>query len=168
MKRFFIALTAATLMIGTDVATASAVIPPVLTTTYQAQPKTEGRWRGPCSDWWLGENLTPEMWAQDLERGREMIQRLIVCVFGVFAPGESVTALIIADRESSFYPWAANSSGALGLFQHMVGYWPGRAETYLFRGWFAPWMWPISPFDPRANAIVTARMVAESGWGPWS
>jgi len=98
-----------------------------------------------------------------------MMQRLVVCVFGTFAPGESVMALYVADRESHFYPWALNSSsGASGLFQHLASYWPGRAAAYLQRAWFGKGAWPASAFDPRAAAIVTAKMVAQSGWGPWS
>jgi hypothetical protein len=74
-----------------------------------------------------------------------------------------------ADRESNFYPWSANPSGCLGLFQHQVAYWPGRVQAYLWKGWWAPKVkWPVSPYDPRANAIVAARMVAAGGWGPWS
>jgi hypothetical protein len=115
----------------------------------------------------MGENLTPAIWNDNPERGALMMQRLIVCVFAVWAPGESAYALAIADRESNFYAWAWNtSSDCRGLFQHMGRYWASRAETYLFRGWFGKW--PVSAFDPRANAIVTARMVAAGGWGPWS
>lgn len=137
-------------------------------------PHVEGRWRGPCSDWWLGENLTPAMWNANPTRGARMMQRLIVCVFGVFAPGESLTALYIADRESGYYPWAANPSGCEGLFQHQVAYWPGRAATISHK-LFAPWLkWPDANdpgrliYDPRANAIAAAKMVASSGWGAWS
>jgi hypothetical protein len=160
MKMLITLLLAASLVIGTQV-TAHAAL--------EQAPKTEGRWRGPCSDWWLGENLTPAVWAQDPARGRQMMQRLIVCVFGVWAPGNSVKALYVMDRESSDYPWSVNSSsGCSGLFQMMLSYWPGRAKTYLWRGWFGPNAWPASVFDPRANAIVAARMVAAGGWGPWS
>jgi hypothetical protein len=97
-----------------------------------------------------------------------MMQRLIVCIFGVYAPGESIMALYVADRESSLYPWAKNpSSSASGLFQHLATYWSGRAAAYLKPWQFAPWYDP-SVFDPRANAICAAKMVAQSGWGPWS
>jgi hypothetical protein len=97
-----------------------------------------------------------------------MMQRLIVCVFAVFAPGQSAYALAIADRESSFYPYAKNpASSASGLFQHLATYWPSRS-TLLNRGWFGKGAWPASVFDPRANAIVTAIMVRNGGWGPWS
>jgi hypothetical protein len=137
----------------------------VLAPTAQAK---EGRWRGPCEGWWMGENLTPAIWNEDPARGEQMMMRLIVCTFAVWAPGESAYALAIADRESSFYPWAANPSGCLGLFQHQVAYWSGRVQAYLWKGWWGPNVeWPVSPYDPRANAIAAARMVHDSGWGPW-
>jgi hypothetical protein len=92
-----------------------------------------------------------------------MMRRLIACVFAEYAPGNSVTALMVADRESGFYPWALNSSsGCAGLFQHIT--WSGRASQFLDRWMFKPWP---TAFDPRANAIVAAKMVAGGGWGPW-
>lgn len=130
------------------------------------QAKPEGRWRGPCEGWWLGENLSPADWNRDPARGTLMMRRLVTCVFAEYAPGNSVTALAIADRESGFYPWAKNPySSASGLFQHLGSYWPGRASAYLERWMFAGW--PVSVFDPRANAIAAAKMVAASGWGAW-
>lgn len=135
----------------------------------EPEAKPEGRWIGVCSGWRLGENLTPDMWNADPSRGELMMQRLIGCVFTNFAPGNSGIALYVANRESSFYPWAKNpSSSASGLFQHLASYWPGRAAAYLERGWFGKGAWPASVFDPRANAIAAAKMVAASGWGPWS
>jgi hypothetical protein len=138
-------------------------------TVTSAQAK-EGRWRGPCEGWFVGEYLTPAIWAKDPTRGERMMMRLIVCVFAVWAPGESAYALAIADRESSFYPFAWNeSSDCRGLFQMMGRYWNSRVDAYLWRGWWAPKAkWPVSAFDPRANAITAARMVAAGGWGPWS
>lgn len=95
------------------------------------------------------------------------MRRLIACVFTRFAPMQLGVALYVADRESSYYPWAHNPSGCEGIYQHMSRYWAERARTYLWRGWFAPWSWPVSVYDPRASVIVTARMVAAGGWGPW-
>jgi hypothetical protein len=99
-----------------------------------------------------------------------MMQRLIGCVFTTWAPGNSGIALYVANRESHFYPWAKNpSSSASGEFQHLATYWPGRAAAYLNRGWFGKGAWPASVWDPRAQAIVTARMVGPEGnWSPWS
>src|SRR4249920_2015442 len=126
--------------------------------------KPEGRWRGPCEGWWLGENLTPARWNANPGRGELMMRRLITCVFTEYAPGNSVTALMVADRESSFYPWAVNSSsGCAGLFPHIT--WTGRANAFLDR-WMFPG-WPVTACDPRANASVAAKMVAGGGWGPW-
>ena len=71
------------------------------------------------------------------------------------------SALYIADRESHFHPRAYNAwSGAMGVYQHLRRYWPGRAFAYGFRGW--------SGFNARANIIVTMRLVRRLGnWSPW-
>jgi hypothetical protein len=134
--------------------------------TANAAP-TVDRWHGRCSGWWLGENLnTPAKFLADRERSVRMMQRLVICAFATWAPGEGVTALVVADRESGFYPYAVSPSGSyLGLFQHSAAYWPGRAAAYLRPAWFThnPAHWT----DPRAQAIVSARMVAAGGWGPW-
>lgn len=153
---------------------AAAVIAASILTTIGAGPVTaepypwgEGRWRGPCSGWAYGENLsTPALFNAD-PRAEIKMRRLVDCVFHRWAPGNEATALYVAERESGFMPWARNaSSGCLGLFQHISSAWPDRARSYLWRGWFR--RWPAVWSDPRANAIVAARMVAAGGWGPWS
>jgi len=129
----------------------------------------EGRWSGPCDGWQMGETLTSPAayYAVGVEVAERRIRRLIRCVFDRWAPGNASTALYVAERESGLLPWAVNtSSGCLGLFQHIGSAWPGRAQAYLWRGWFR--RWPARWSDPRANAIVSARMVAAGGWGPWS
>lgn len=135
---------------------------------WEAQGNGEGRWHGFCDGWRLGENMTPAVWAANPDRGRLMMQRLVNCVFHRFAPGQVAMAFYVAYRESHYFPWASNGGHYLGIFQHCSGCWSARARDHLWRGWFARYLWPISAFDPRANAIVTARMVAEGGWGPWS
>jgi hypothetical protein len=102
--------------------------------------------------------ICPIQW----RRGPWYVRRLIVCAahyYGV--PGGSSEALYIADRESHFHPRAYNAwSGAMGVYQHLRRYWPGRAFAYGFRGW--------SGFNARANIIVTMRMVRRLGnWSPW-
>jgi len=158
---------AAAINIASDVVAARWPMPPDPEPPWHPTWKPEGRWIGPCEGWWLGENLTQAAWNEDPARGATMMQRLIVCVFAVLAPGQSAYALAIADRESSFWPWAYNPSGASGLFQHIASYWPARS-TLLNRGWFGKGAWPASVFDPRANAMVTAIMVRDGGWGPWT
>lgn len=144
------------------------VIGVLTSTTAAADAKPEGRWRGPCSTWIFGENLTPASWAANPDRGRRQMRRLIVCVFDRWAPGNSQRALYVADRESSLYPYAWNVTGdSRGLFQHLGAYWPGRVRAFLARWMFAPYVWPPTAFDPRASAIVAARMVAAGGWAPW-
>lgn len=166
MNRFFTCITIAALLTGATM------------TTAQAAPRS-GRWIGPCSTWREGETLIPADWHGTAERRAiavMRIKRLIVCVFARWAPGQSGVALYVADRESSFYPWAQNvSSLCSGLFQHILSAWPARAHSYLQRSmWARSTLWPDAAhperlvFDPRANAIAAARMVAASGWGPWS
>ena len=136
------------------------------TAAAQAKPNL-GRWRGPCSTWQYGENLTPQKWNADPAKAHRQMERLVVCVFDRYAPGNASTALYVMNRESGGYPWALNpSSGCAGLFQHIS--WTGRAAFYLERWMFGPNAWLPSAFDPRANAIVSAKMVASGGWGPWS
>ena len=101
------------------------------------------------------------------------VKKMIRCAFSRWS-GDVARALCTAHRESSFFPWSHNPSGASGIFQHLADspdYWTGRANRYLRDDWF-PRMrrstWVPSPFKARANIIVTARMVAADGWGPWT
>jgi hypothetical protein len=97
----------------------------------------------------------------DWRKGTWQIKQLIRCAAEYWnVPGGQSTALAIADRESQFRPDAYNPSGCAGIYQHLLRYWPERASAYGFSGW--------SAFNARANIIVTMRMVARAGWGPWS
>lgn len=63
----------------------------------------------------------------------------------------------LAMCESTMTPTAVNTSyyengHPSGLFQHLSGYWPARAEAHGYAG--------ASVFDPVANANVTAAMWA--------
>lgn len=96
------------------------------------------------------------------QRGPRYVRRLVLCAARRFqVPGGPAKALAIADRESRLHPRAYNpSSGALGIYQHLRRYWPGRADEYGFRGW--------SGFNARANIFVTMKMVRQlGGWWPW-
>lgn len=137
--------------------------------SLQANAAPMHRWEGPCSSWKYGEFQTPATWAADPAKGVRQTRRLITCVFEHWAPGNVSKALYVADRESSDYPWAQNpSSLCSGLFQHVLSAWPGRVRFFLWRGWFPHAHWPVSVFDPRANSIVAAKMVAAGGWAPWA
>lgn len=46
-----------------------------------------------------------------------------------------------------------------GLYQHLSGYWPARAEKYGYAG--------ASVFDPVANANVTMAMWADGAKNLW-
>ncbi len=125
------------------------------------------QWSGPCDGWRYGETLTHD--TPVAVRQRRM-RRLIRCIFDRFAPAEASFAVVIAERESSLYPWAYNrATDCRGLFQHLGRYWPGRVEAYLERDWYRRDKWPeLSAFNPHANAIAAAKMVRASGWGAWS
>lgn len=69
-------------------------------------------------------------------------------------------AVRVASCESGLNPQASNGGSYLGLFQQAAAYWPDRARTYGVAG--------QSAFNPRANVIVSAGMVAGSGWAHWS
>lgn len=73
-------------------------------------------------------------------------------------------ALCIVDRESSFWPWAYNASGASGLFQQMD--WANRVPYYLHRRWF-PNHWQPGAFNARANVLLSIQMMHRGGLGPW-
>lgn len=95
--------------------------------------------------------------------------------------GEIPMALAIVDRESGFIPWAANPwtaaacrpwsgsvFGSCGLAQHLARYWPTRVRSHLKAWWFPKTFPEVSPYNERANALVTALMVRSGGWGPWA
>lgn len=87
------------------------------------------------------------------------VKQLIRCVAAHYGVSER-KALYIAWRESRFRPSAYNAAGrAAGIYQHLLKYWPNRAEDYGFKNW--------SAFNARANVFVTMRMVLRYGWDPW-
>jgi hypothetical protein len=70
-------------------------------------------------------------------------------------------ALYVAWRESRYRPSAYNPHGpAAGIYQHLLKYWPERAEDFGFKD--------SSPYNARANIMVTMRMVRRYGWSPWT
>jgi hypothetical protein len=77
------------------------------------------------------------------------------------------TAKAVAWRESHFNEYAWNNySDAAGVFQHLIRYWPERADE------FPNWQrWMRIPDDcwcnPRLQAMVTALMVRYGSWSPW-
>jgi soluble lytic murein transglycosylase-like protein len=87
------------------------------------------------------------------------VKQLIRCAASYHGVGER-KALYIAWRESRFRPSAYNAYGnAAGIYQHLLKYWPNRAEDFGFGD--------SSPFNARANIFVTMRMVNRYGWDPW-
>ena len=77
-------------------------------------------------------------------------------------------ATCIAERESGFNEHAYNSSsGASGIFQHLRSYWPSRAAAYTsITGPLATHRSP-SPFNGRANIIVSGTMMSRGQWYHW-
>ena len=162
MKRY-----AAAFLIALTIGTGTAMATP---TQVQATPNVGGRSRvirshGPCSGRMA---VIRHDQPQSLNIRRE--KRMTRCAFSRWS-GDVARAFCTINRESSWYTWAYNSSsGASGLLQHLARYWPGRARKYLRRSWF-PRMrsgWVPSPFNARANILVSARIVAASGWGDWA
>ena len=95
----------------------------------------------------------------DWREGAWHVKRLIRCAASHYGLNAR-KAIYIAWRESRFRPTAYNVFGkAGGIYQHLLRYWPGRADEYGFRDW--------SVFNARANIMVTMRMVRTYGWGPW-
>jgi hypothetical protein len=99
-------------------------------------------------------------------------KRRIVCAVQQFGPvpGGAARAICIAKRESGLDPAATSQPTGQyrGLYQHDRDLWPARYEKYTFP------QWQLSPrvLNGRTNAIVTVRMVAdtgtwrEAGWPP--
>ncbi len=75
------------------------------------------------------------------------------------------TALRVADCESGFSPYAYNSGGYAGVFQHSTRYWPSRQNTFDRHN---RWNINESVFNARSNIIVSIRMVHRGGWSPWA
>jgi hypothetical protein len=91
--------------------------------------------------------------------GGESCAALIRSVFS--ARGlDGDAAVRVAQCESGLNPRASNGGRFLGLFQQAAVYWGGRSAQYGMAG--------RSAFDPYANAVVSAGMVAGSGWSHWS
>jgi hypothetical protein len=115
--------------------------------------------RGPCNTHWRDPGH-PNHEQENVER----LVRICARHFGV----DVSTAVVIAGRESSFRPRAYNPTGCegwgcKGVYQHHMKYWPDR--TRLLRN---SWDVGHSPFNARANILITMRMVDRGGWGPWS
>ncbi len=104
----------------------------------------------------VSSRICPIDWRQSTWHVKQLI-RCAASHHGV----STRTALYVAWRESRYRPSAYNAAGgAAGIYQHLVKYWPDRAADYGFRNW--------SPFNARANIMVTMRMVRQYGWDPWS
>jgi len=73
---------------------------------------------------------------------------------------DPVLMLRIMRCESRLDPDATNrTSGAAGLGQHLPQYWAARAAAIGMAG--------ASPYNPEANARVTAWMLSTQGVAPW-
>jgi hypothetical protein len=103
-----------------------------------------------------GTRLCPIDWRQSTWH----VKKLIRCAAEHYNLSQR-KALYIAWRESRYQPDAYNRAGrAAGIYQHLLKYWPDRAREYGFAEW--------SPFNARANILVTMRMVRDHGWWPWA
>lgn len=139
------------------VATVAAVLAP---TAAHAEPTFNERmdtarfktFLWPDDEWGLREN--------------QLAIRSAAHLFGI----DQQRMLCIAERESGFNEHAYNSSsGAAGIFQHLQTYWRGRVVAYRARSRPALAIRPgASVFNPRANILVSARMMAAGGWSNWT
>jgi len=103
--------------------------------------------------------VSPRVCPIDWRQSTLHVKRLIRCAASHFGIRRE-KALYIAWRESRYRPSAYNpGGGAAGIYQHLLKYWPGRAETFGFED--------RSAFNARANIFVTMRMVRRYGWDPW-
>jgi hypothetical protein len=96
----------------------------------------------------------------DWREGTRELKQLITCAarrWGV--PGGARKALAVARCESGLRPRAYNPAGYAGVYQQALVYWDERARHFGFAG--------RSPFNGRANVIVSLRMASAVGWGPW-
>lgn len=92
--------------------------------------------------------------------GPKRVAKIVRCAARV-TPGVSPDkAVAVASCESGLNPYARSPGNHLGLMQHHEDYWAERARRYGFAGHH----WT----DPVAQAFVTARMVRDGGWSPWS
>lgn len=94
---------------------------------------------------------------------REM-RRTAWCVAERF--GIAVSDLVgVVSCESGWNRHAVSDSGTyVGLAQHHRQYWPARVELYEPRWWSLR----RSPWNPRTQLTVTARMARAEGWGAWA
>jgi hypothetical protein len=125
----------------------------ILTTTLTLAPATTAPQAEAYT--YTPKRICPIEW----ERGRWHVKQLIRCAARHWGVSRT-KALGVARRESHFRPKAFNRwSCAKGVYQHLCRYWDGRAYAYGFKG--------KSPFNARANIIVTMKMVRRHGWDPW-
>jgi hypothetical protein len=82
-------------------------------------------------------------------------------------PGTPEFALSVARCESGVRAHAVNGIYK-GVYQHHIGYWPGRYDTFTSRKFEGDGTLRPSVFAFRSNVIVTMRMARAGGWSPWS
>lgn len=80
-------------------------------------------------------------------------------------PGGITQFISVADCESSWYRFARNPYGYVGLFQHDSDAWPYRVRSLEPQGWELDPAWSNS----RSQIVVSARMAHNDGdWGQWA
>ena len=122
-----------------------------------AHPAVEG---GPCASWHTF--VRPAMpLEQVVNRTKHTIRCAVGWVHGV--PGGIPMAYCIADRESSFYPWAQSSTGSSGVYQFISSTWASARDTFR---WLAIHTIP-SVFSMRSNVLFFARYAHTYGLSAW-
>jgi len=104
--------------------------------------------------------IDPQTWS-----AREM-HRTARCVLDrwpVYGGVPKFNAVI--DCESGWNRFAYNLAGFyVGLAQHALSSWASRVRAYTPTWWDLKEAW----YNARTAIVVTARMVRDVGWGPWS
>lgn len=122
---------------------------------------------GPCT---FRHVPKPSMAASHVQA---LVRDDISCAARRFGVSESF-AQCIAQRESGDWPWAGPYHSSKGVFQQNIGpngsWWQSRARTWLPRAWFPRYGEVVYHgwYNARANILVSIRMAASGGWGPWS
>jgi hypothetical protein len=105
--------------------------------------------------------VSQQLCSYDWRRSTYQLKRMIRCAARHWAvAGGAHKALSVARCESHFNPRAYNPGGYAGVYQQATNYWPGRSDTYGFHDY--------SPYNGRANIMVSLRMAHRTGWSAWS
>lgn len=103
-----------------------------------------------------------------ITQGLQARQKYVRCeARRIQPPGGPPKALSVGRCESGLRASARNGPYS-GVYQHHIGYWPGRMRTYIGSRFPADGQVRRSVWAFRTNVLVSLRMARASGWGAWS